>query len=88
VQNNGDNNVMAGATTVVAAPGGLLGRAATAAEVTATIADSRGPGPIEARSENSVSAGAFAGVKGAVLAQQNNGSNNAIQSAVAVTARY
>ncbi len=91
-QNNGDNNVM-GASNAVAADlngGGGFGPAASLAMLSASVsgntttvnATSADPGYA-----NAVDA-SFAGASGMMTVQQNNGSNNAIQSAISVTANF
>jgi len=91
-QNNGDNNVM-GATTAVAADvdtggtgfGPAMSTASLNAEVsgneTVTFAPAEQPGLI-----NTVNSGAFNGAVGVMTVQQNNGGNNVMQSAIAMSA--
>ncbi len=90
-QNNGDNNVMGSANAVAANQGGSgFGPAASLATLGATVAGNfnltaptvGSPGYL-----NSVS-GSFMGAQGVMVAQQNNGNNNAIQSAISVVANY
>jgi hypothetical protein len=92
-QNNGDNNMMGASNSVVAELGGpagaAFGPAATAASLSATVSGnsaitSGGIGGLPGR-VNTISA-SFAGASGVMVSQQNNGDNNAIQSAVSVTA--
>jgi hypothetical protein len=89
-QNNGDNNVMGASTNVVADLGdtGGFGPAASLAALSATVS---GNTTIIAPTQglpglsNTLSS-AFNNAKGIMTVQQNNGSNNAIQSAIAVSA--
>lgn len=89
-QNNGDNNVMGAATNVVAEQGGAgfgpsaLSSAALSATVAGNVtlvAPSAGSGGFS----NAITS-SFEGASGVIVTQQNNGSNNAIQSAVTVVA--
>jgi len=94
-QNNGDNNVMAASTAVAAdidtegAPLSGFGPAASTASLAGTVsgnttvayAPSGAPGL-----SNTINAGAFNNAQGIMTVQQNNGSNNLIQSAIAVSA--
>jgi len=94
-QNNGDNNAMAASTAVAAdidtegAPLSGFGPAASTASLAGTVsgnttvayAPSGAPGL-----SNTINAGAFNNAQGIMTVQQNNGSNNLIQSAIAVSA--
>jgi hypothetical protein len=96
-QNNGDNNFMGASTAVAAdidtegAPASGFGPAASSASLSATVsgnttiahAPSGDPGLL-----NTINSGAFNNAKGIMTVQQNNGSNNVIQSAIAVSANY
>jgi len=91
-QNNGDNNAI-GATTAVAADvdtggtgfGPAVSTASLEAQVsgneTVTFAPAEQPGLI-----NTVNSGAFNGAVGVMTVQQNNGGNNVMQSAIAMSA--
>jgi len=91
-QNNGSNNVM-GASTAVAADvdtGGTgFGPAMSAASLNASVSGNttivyapvEDPGLV-----NTINSGAFNQAAGIMTVQQNNGSNNVIQSAIAVSA--
>jgi len=91
-QNNGDNNVM-GASTAVAADvdtGGTgFGPAMSSASLNASVSGNttivyapvEDPGLV-----NTINSGAFNQAAGIMTVQQNNGSNNVIQSAIAVSA--
>ncbi|WP_119681183.1 beta strand repeat-containing protein [Indioceanicola profundi] len=87
-QNSGDNSVMGAATTVTTAAGGAFGAIASVADVEATVADTSGVVSGDAATSNTVQQGAFASAKGVAVVHQNNGNNNAIQSAIVVTARH
>jgi len=91
-QNNGSNNVM-GASTAVAADvdtGGTgFGPAMSSASLNASVSGNttvvyapvEDPGLV-----NTINSGAFNQAAGIMTVQQNNGSNNVIQSAIAVSA--
>ncbi len=93
-QNNGDNNVMGSANAVIvddSGGGGLgFGPASSMAALGATVSGNTSiveptvgaPGFL-----NTVS-GSFMGAAGVMVVQQNNGNNNAIQSAISVVANY
>jgi hypothetical protein len=93
-QNNGDNNVM-GASTAVAADvdtGGTgFGPAMSVASLQSSVsgnttvvyAPAETPGLL-----NTINTGAFDGAAGVMTVQQNNGNNNVMQSAIAVSANY
>ncbi|HYG90378.1 MAG TPA: hypothetical protein VD978_29430 [Azospirillum sp.] len=88
-QNTGDNNAMSSSTAVTAADGRSgFGNAVNLATLSATVADNRSiarePG---SQATNQVS-GSFQGLRGLSSLQQNNGHNNAMQSAIVVTATY
>jgi hypothetical protein len=88
-QNNGDNNVMGAATDVVATtelPG--FGPAASNATLGATVSNNfaLNTGTVGAPGYSNVVVDAFAGASGVMTVQQNNGNNNAMQSAVSVIA--
>jgi hypothetical protein len=88
-QNNGDNNVMGAATDVVATtelPG--FGPAASNATLGATVSDNfaLNTGTVGAPGYSNVMADSFNGASGVMTAQQNNGNNSAMQSAVSVIA--
>ena len=94
-QNNGDNNVM-GASNAVAVDvnggggangfGAAMSLAALSASVSGNTTIVNGtsvnPGYL-----NSITS-SFDGASGVMTVQQNNGSNNAIQSAISVTANF
>jgi len=89
-QNNGDNNILGASTAVVADLGntGGFGPAASTAELSATVSRNEtlvGPTDDMPGVLNSLQA-AFSNAKGIAAAQQNNGSSNTIQSAIAVSA--
>ncbi len=92
-QNNGDNNVMGASTQVTASNGGGLGfgpamsLASLGATVTGNSAIVLPSGGVVPTFTNSIS-GSFNGTAGVVTVQQNNGTNNAIQSAVTVVSNF
>jgi len=94
-QNNGDNNVMGASTAVAAdidtegAPLSGFGPAASTASLNATVSGNTtvayAPSGLPGLS-NTINSGAFNNARGIMTVQQNNGSNNVIQSAIAVSA--
>ena len=93
-QNNGDNNVMGAATQVTASDAGAglgFGPAMSLASLNATVTGNSAivvaSGGVVPSFTNSIS-GSFNGTAGVVTVQQNNGTNNAIQSAVTVVSNF
>jgi len=89
-QNNGDNNVMGASTAVVADLGDTsgFGPAASTAALSATVSGNTTvvASTVGLPGLSNTLNGSFNSAKGIMTVQQNNGSNNAIQSAISVSA--
>ena len=90
-QNNGDNNVVGSGVAVTANEGGSgFGPAASMAILGATVSGNfnvSAPTVGAPGHANAVSA-SFMGAQGVMVSQQNNGNNNAVQSALSVVANF
>ena len=91
-QNNGDNNVMGAATHVTASDAGApgWGPAMSRASLDATVTGNTSiitPSIVAPGLSNNIG-NSFTGATGVMTVQQNNGNNNAIQSAVTVSSNF